>query len=155
MTTVIPTSSCCKSQMPSLNCRYCPRIFASFSLMTVDHARPGDYLKPGEDEIDGLKRRLDDRLAPPTDSRQFNASHGVNNEWEIGDCLAQWWRPNFETFMVIRDLISGFSHRRTSVSTTVSVHPSPYNEAQRVQEIVPSADARTKCVGSFPSGNPQ
>lgn len=62
--------------------------------------RPGDYLKPGEDEIEGLKRRLDERLAPPTDSKQFNASHGVDNEWEIGDCLAQWWRPNFETFMV-------------------------------------------------------
>lgn len=61
---------------------------------------PGDYLKPGEDEVDGLKRRLDERLAPPSDSRQFNASHGVDNEWEIGDCLAQWWRPNFETFMV-------------------------------------------------------
>jgi len=60
---------------------------------------PGDYLKPGEDEIDGLKARLDDRLAPPTDSRQFNASHGLDNEWAIGDCLAQWWRPNFETFM--------------------------------------------------------
>lgn len=25
--------------------------------------------------------------------------HGVDNDWEIGDCLAQWWRPNFETFM--------------------------------------------------------
>ena len=61
---------------------------------------PGDYLKPGEDEVDGLKKRLDDRLAPPTDSRQFNSSHGVDNDWEIGDCLAQWWRPNFETFMV-------------------------------------------------------
>lgn len=61
---------------------------------------PGDYLKPGEDESEGLKRRLDERLAPPSDSRQFNASHGVDNEWEIGDCLAQWWRPNFETFMV-------------------------------------------------------
>ena len=57
-------------------------------------------MKPGEDEIEGLKRRLDERLAPPTDSKQFNASHGVDNEWEIGDCLAQWWRPNFETFMV-------------------------------------------------------
>ncbi|KAI9447201.1 cleavage and polyadenylation specific factor 5 [Lactarius psammicola] len=33
------------------------------------------------------------------DSRQFNASHGIDNDWEIGDCLAQWWRPNFETFM--------------------------------------------------------
>jgi len=61
--------------------------------------RPGDYLKPGEDDIDGLKRRLDERLAPPVESKQFNASHGVDNEWEIGDCLAQWWRPNFETFM--------------------------------------------------------
>ncbi|KAG1743796.1 nucleotide hydrolase-domain-containing protein [Suillus lakei] len=60
---------------------------------------PGDYLKPGEDDIDGLKRRLDERLAPPVESKQFNASHGVDNEWEIGDCLAQWWRPNFETFM--------------------------------------------------------
>ena len=62
--------------------------------------RPGDYLKPGEDEIEGLKRRLDERLAPPSESRQFDASHGVDNDWEIGDCLAQWWRPNFETFMV-------------------------------------------------------
>lgn len=61
---------------------------------------PGDYLKPGEDELEGIKRRLDDRLAPPTDSRQFNSSHGIDNDWEIGDCLAQWWRPNFETFMV-------------------------------------------------------
>ena len=64
------------------------------------HHRPGDYLKPGEDEIDGLKRRLDERLAPPSESRQFNSTHGVDNDWEIGDCLAQWWRPNFETFMV-------------------------------------------------------
>ncbi|KAG6330147.1 hypothetical protein ID866_8942 [Astraeus odoratus] len=60
---------------------------------------PGDYLKPGEDDVEGLKRRLDERLAPPPESKQFNASHGVDNEWEIGDCLAQWWRPNFETFM--------------------------------------------------------
>lgn len=66
----------------------------------LTNVRPGDYLKPGEDEIEGLKRRLDERLAPPSDSRQFNASHGVDNDWEIGDCLAQWWRPNFETFMV-------------------------------------------------------
>ena len=32
---------------------------------------PGDSLKPGEDEIES----------------QFD--HGINNEWEIGDCLAQ------------------------------------------------------------------
>ncbi|KAG5634051.1 hypothetical protein H0H81_003614 [Sphagnurus paluster] len=70
----------------------------NWHLLTPRANSPGDYLKPGEDEIDGLKRRLDDRLAPPTDS-QFNSTHGVDNEWEIGDCLAQWWRPNFETFM--------------------------------------------------------
>jgi hypothetical protein len=102
---VIHISSCSRSQTPFLNCTYPYNLHSS-----ADHLlnlasqhlsyRPGDYLKPGEDEIDGLKRRLDERLAPPTDSRQFNASHGVNNEWEIGDCLAQWWRPNFETFMV-------------------------------------------------------
>ncbi|KAF4622173.1 hypothetical protein D9613_009347 [Agrocybe pediades] len=61
--------------------------------------KPGDYLKPGEDEIEGLKKRLDDRLAPPPGSQFDQASHGINNDWEIGDCLAQWWRPNFETFM--------------------------------------------------------
>ncbi|KAM7199807.1 Pre-mRNA cleavage factor Im 25 kDa subunit 2 [Rhypophila sp. PSN 637] len=56
---------------------------------------PGDYLKPDEDEIDGLKQRLDERLAPV-------GSLGEGEkpvDWEVGDCLAQWWRPNFETFM--------------------------------------------------------
>lgn len=86
--------------MPSSNCQHLALSFCSSVVLTARNDRPGDYLKPGEDEIDGLKARLDDRLAPPTDSRQFNASHGLDNEWEIGDCLAQWWRPNFETFMV-------------------------------------------------------
>ena len=77
----------------------------SFIFCPLTHLKsPGDYLKPGEDELEGLKRRLDERLAPPSDSRQFNASHGIDNDWEIGDCLAQWWRPNFETFMV-RDVL--------------------------------------------------
>ena len=51
--------------------------------------------------MQGLKARLDDRLAPtPGTAFQFNEQHGIDNDWEIGDCLAQWWRPNFETFMV-------------------------------------------------------
>lgn len=29
---------------------------------------------------------------------QFSGD-AVNNEWAVGDTLAQWWRPNFETFM--------------------------------------------------------
>ncbi|KAF8966083.1 nucleotide hydrolase-domain-containing protein, partial [Flammula alnicola] len=39
------------------------------------------------------------RLAPPPGSQFDQIAHGINNDWEIGDCLAQWWRPNFETFM--------------------------------------------------------
>ncbi|KAI9781094.1 MAG: hypothetical protein M1816_002565 [Peltula sp. TS41687] len=57
---------------------------------------PGDYLKAEDDEIEGFKTRLNERLAPV--GTQFSGE-GVNDEWEIGDTLAQWWRPNFETFM--------------------------------------------------------
>jgi cleavage and polyadenylation specificity factor subunit 5 len=57
---------------------------------------PGDYLKPEDEEIEGFKQRLNERLAPV--GSQFSGE-GVNEEWEIGDTLAQWWRPNFETFM--------------------------------------------------------
>lgn len=57
---------------------------------------PGDYLKPEDDEVEGFKQRLNERLAPV--GTQFSGE-GVNEEWEIGDTLAQWWRPNFETFM--------------------------------------------------------
>jgi len=55
---------------------------------------PGDTLRPGEDEIDGLSSRLTTRLAPvglpPPD-------------WEVRDLLTSWWRPNFETHFV-RDI---------------------------------------------------
>jgi len=46
--------------------------------------------------VDGFKKRLNERLAPV--GSQFSGE-GVNEDWEIGDTLAQWWRPNFETFM--------------------------------------------------------
>lgn len=59
--------------------------------------RPGDYLPPHLSETDGFKQRLNERLAPV--GSQFSGE-GVNDgEWVIGDTLAQWWRPNFETFM--------------------------------------------------------
>lgn len=58
--------------------------------------RPGDYLQHGDDEVEGFKHRLNERLAPV--GSQFSGE-GVNEDWEIGDTLAQWWRPNFETFM--------------------------------------------------------
>ncbi|MCO5561960.1 hypothetical protein L7F22_015586 [Adiantum nelumboides] len=52
---------------------------------------PGGRLKPGEDEIEGLKRKLTSKLAP--------ASASVPPDWKIGECVAVWWRPNFETLM--------------------------------------------------------
>lgn len=55
--------------------------------------RPGDYLPASTDEISGFKTRLNERLAPQ------NTATDPNSDWEIGDTLAQWWRPNFETFM--------------------------------------------------------
>ncbi|CAG8732101.1 11255_t:CDS:2, partial [Racocetra persica] len=58
---------------------------------------PGDYLKPGEDEIEGLKARLDERLTPVVTG--YNNNTSTNQDWEIGECLSVWWRPNFETFM--------------------------------------------------------
>lgn len=56
---------------------------------------PGDYLRPEDDEIEGFKARLDERLAPVGSLGEGNKA----GDWQVGDCLAQWWRPNFETFM--------------------------------------------------------
>jgi len=56
---------------------------------------PGDYLRPEDEELSGFKTRLDERLAPV--GRLGEAQEA--GDWNVGDCLAQWWRPNFETFM--------------------------------------------------------
>ena len=70
---------------------------ADWDPSSVDDAcSPGDYLKAEDDEIEGFKTRLSDRLAP-VGTR--GGGEGANDDWEIGDTLAQWWRPNFETFM--------------------------------------------------------
>ena len=65
---------------------------------------PGNYLRPAEEETSGLARRLDEQLAPveddPNSFGPSGISAGSGGDWEIGDCLAQWWRPSFETFMV-------------------------------------------------------
>ncbi|KXS17206.1 cleavage and polyadenylation specific factor 5 [Gonapodya prolifera JEL478] len=52
---------------------------------------PGEALNPGEDEIQGLKVRLSQMLSPP--------GSNDHHEWEIGELIGVWWRPNFETFM--------------------------------------------------------
>ena len=53
-------------------------------------ARPGNWLKHDEDEIEGVQRILDELFEPD------NAPEG-GNKWEIGDAVGVWWRPNFET----------------------------------------------------------
>ncbi|ORX41930.1 cleavage and polyadenylation specific factor 5 [Piromyces finnis] len=54
---------------------------------------PGDALKPGEDEIEGLKLRLSQKLSPASQV-------GLDtSDWEVGELLSIWYRPNFENFM--------------------------------------------------------
>jgi hypothetical protein len=123
--------------MLSLNCTFLS--FIRFLRSDLDRIRPGDYLKPGEDDIDGLKARLDDRLAPPVGTAQFGEGHGMNNDWEIGDCLAQWWRPNFETFMVrfFRSRVGLGS----DIEPTVSLHPRAHHKTEGMQETLSGSDA--------------
>jgi cleavage and polyadenylation specificity factor subunit 5 len=64
---------------------------------------PGDYVLPHEPEIAGFQARLAERLSPPPGSSMATQpiADGEDGpfEWRIHDCVAQWWRPNFETFM--------------------------------------------------------
>ncbi|GAA6032804.1 hypothetical protein JCM8097_000800 [Rhodosporidiobolus ruineniae] len=62
---------------------------------------PGDYLKPGEGDVEGLKQRLHLRLGPDDKGEEvaMDGTNGSPADWEIGDSVAQFWRPNFETFM--------------------------------------------------------
>ncbi|KAJ1439886.1 NUDIX hydrolase-like domain superfamily [Sesbania bispinosa] len=52
---------------------------------------PGGRLRPGESDTDGLKRKLARKLSLNED--------GDGAEWEVGECLGMWWRPDFETLM--------------------------------------------------------
>ncbi|KAK7411895.1 hypothetical protein VNO78_03338 [Psophocarpus tetragonolobus] len=52
---------------------------------------PGGRLRPGEPDTDGLKRKLARKLSVSED--------GDVSEWEVGECLGMWWRPDFETIM--------------------------------------------------------
>jgi hypothetical protein len=73
---------------------------------------PGDYLKPGEPDDEGLKSRLDERLGPTAHDMMGAPPDGG---WEVADCIAQWWRPNFETFMVSIALASSSRSRLSSL----------------------------------------
>jgi cleavage and polyadenylation specificity factor subunit 5 len=51
---------------------------------------PGGKIRPGEGEVEGLKRKLIGKLAPP---------NGFPPDWEVGELLCTFWRPNFETHL--------------------------------------------------------
>jgi cleavage and polyadenylation specificity factor subunit 5 len=68
-------------------------------------------LKPGEDEIEGLKLRLHQQLSP---QGQYDA-----NEWEIGELISVWWRPNYETFMASCQRISLTSKRFLTLDNAI------------------------------------
>lgn len=48
---------------------------------------PGGELQPGEDEIEGLKRLMNETLGE---------KNGNKDDWAIGENISNWWRPNFE-----------------------------------------------------------
>eukprot|EP00727_Mastigamoeba_balamuthi_P001204 m51a1_g11080 hypothetical protein (267) ;mRNA; f:574734-575612 len=50
---------------------------------------PGGKVRPGEDDPDGLARKLAKLLGPPEHA----------SRWEPGDLLAAWWRPNFDNYL--------------------------------------------------------
>jgi len=68
------------------------------TITMINYKRPGDALKPGEDEIEGLKLRLSQKLSP---TNQVGLD---TKDWEVGELLSIWYRPNFENFMVIHPL---------------------------------------------------
>lgn len=53
---------------------------------------PGGRLRPGESDIDGLKRKLSRKLS-------VNNENDGGMDWQVGDFLGVWWRPDFETLL--------------------------------------------------------
>eukprot|EP00899_Mesostigma_viride_P011375 jgi/Mesvir1/20238/Mv13476-RA.1 len=54
---------------------------------------PGGKLKTGEDEVEGLKRKLQSKLSP--------TSEALRTDWEVGDLGSVWWRTNFDTTTIL------------------------------------------------------
>ncbi|XP_042065198.1 pre-mRNA cleavage factor Im 25 kDa subunit 1-like isoform X2 [Salvia splendens] len=52
---------------------------------------PGGRLRQGESDIDCLKRKLASKLSAGEDGR--------GPDWEVGECLGMWWRPDFESVL--------------------------------------------------------
>ncbi|XBI01082.1 hypothetical protein VPH35_129935 [Triticum aestivum] len=49
---------------------------------------PGGRLRPAEQDVQGLKRKLSSKLAA--------ADPNGDHHWQIGECIGMWWRSEFE-----------------------------------------------------------
>lgn len=52
---------------------------------------PGGRLRAGEDEVEGLRRKLSNNLAPENAALQV--------VWDVGEVAGVFWRPNFDTIV--------------------------------------------------------
>lgn len=53
---------------------------------------PGGRLRPGEQDVEGLKRKLSSKLS--VDDNQ--TTENEDDDWQIGECIGMWWRSEFE-----------------------------------------------------------
>ena len=75
---------------------------------------PGGRLRPGEGELEGTRRKLSSKLAPPRE--QLSQTHQA--KWMVEEQLAVWWRPNFETLMCAPRLPSSAARSPRHFATT-------------------------------------
>lgn len=63
---------------------------------------PGDYLKPQESNEEGLKMRMHEKLGPESagDAAMNGSELPGPEDWQVGEAIGQYFRPNFESFMV-------------------------------------------------------
>ncbi|URD75632.1 Cleavage and polyadenylation specificity factor [Musa troglodytarum] len=50
---------------------------------------PGGRLRPGESDVEGLKRKLSRKLS--------SEENGTTDDWQIDERIGMWWRSDFET----------------------------------------------------------
>jgi cleavage and polyadenylation specificity factor subunit 5 len=93
MSTTTHTFSCYRLRTLSSSCRFDPSLHRLRIELTK--RSPGDYLPHDVDEIEGFKQRLNERLAPTGSLKEAS----TENDWTVHSTLAQWYRPNYETFM--------------------------------------------------------
>ncbi|BAF23661.1 pre-mRNA cleavage factor Im 25 kDa subunit 1 [Oryza sativa Japonica Group] len=55
---------------------------------------PGGRLRPGEQDVQGLKRKLSTKLSVA--GHQDDEDGDGDDEWQIGECIGMWWRSEFD-----------------------------------------------------------